>query len=372
MACSVSSAPCTSVVTASASAFCPARRKGFSAVCASSASISSWERKVKMRSSSPTFSSSTLSQNWWKAYGDIISRVEPERAVLGLAVLRAVGLGDQRGGEGMGLAAVVPADQLDAAGEVAPLVAAAELEPDAVVAVEVQVVHRLQQHVAELGVADAGLEPAAHHVAGEHPVDREVLADVAEEVDRGQARGPVVVVHHRGPVVALELEERLDLAMHLLDPALDGVERVERALPRLPGVTDHAGGTADQDVRRVPGQLQPLGREELDEVAHVQARSGRVEADVEPDGVLAQGLAERIAVRRVCDETAPVEVVRAAWDRRSRGGPPGVATGLGEHLVERGGVVGHGDLGTEGTLGSAHLPDLLHDLQRTLDGRVVE
>ena len=26
-----------------------------------------------MRSSSPTFSSSTLSQNWWKAYGDIIS-----------------------------------------------------------------------------------------------------------------------------------------------------------------------------------------------------------------------------------------------------------------------------------------------------------
>ena len=26
-----------------------------------------------MRSISPTFSSSTLSQNWWKAYGDIIS-----------------------------------------------------------------------------------------------------------------------------------------------------------------------------------------------------------------------------------------------------------------------------------------------------------
>ncbi len=28
---------------------------------------------MKIRSSSPTFSSSTLSQNWWKAYGDIIA-----------------------------------------------------------------------------------------------------------------------------------------------------------------------------------------------------------------------------------------------------------------------------------------------------------
>ena len=81
-------------------------------------------------------------------------------------------------------AAVGAADQLDAAGDVAPLVAAAELQRHAVVAVEVEEVHRLQQHVAELGVADPGLEPAAHDVAGQHPVHREVLADVAQEVDR--------------------------------------------------------------------------------------------------------------------------------------------------------------------------------------------
>ena len=60
----VSVAPCTIVVISSASAFCPARRNGFSAVCSSSASISAWLRNVKARSSSPTFSSSTLSQNW--------------------------------------------------------------------------------------------------------------------------------------------------------------------------------------------------------------------------------------------------------------------------------------------------------------------
>ena len=272
----------------------------------------------------------------------------------------------------MGLAAVVPADQLDATGEVAPLVAAAELEADAVVAVEVQVVHRLQQHVAELRVADAGLEPAAHHVTGEHPVDREVLADVAEEVDRGQARGPVVVVHHRGPVVALELEERLDLAMHLLDPTLDGVERVERALSRLTGVTDHAGGTADQDVRRVPGELQPLGREQLDEVAHVQARSGRVEADVEPDGVLAQGLAERIAVRRVCDETAPVQVSEQLGIDAHVADHPGSRPAWASTLSNGAASSGTETSGPKAPWDRPISPIWLHDLQRSIHGRVVE
>ena len=55
------------------------------------------------------------------------------------------------------------ADQVGAAGEVAPLVAAAGLEHAAVVAVELQEVHALQDLVAELGVADAlvGVEARA-------------------------------------------------------------------------------------------------------------------------------------------------------------------------------------------------------------------
>ena len=87
----------------------------------------------------------------------------------------------------------------------------AELQRDAVVAVEVEEVQRLEQHVAELRVADPRFEPALHDVARQHPVDREVLADVAQEVDRRQARGPVVVVDHRRGVVALEGQERLNL-----------------------------------------------------------------------------------------------------------------------------------------------------------------
>ena len=252
-------------------------------------------------------------------------RVEPQGTGLGLAVLRAVGALDQRGREGMHVTAVGAPDQLDAPGEVAPLVAAAELQRDPVVAVEVEEVHGLQQHVAELGVADPGLEPGPDDVAGEHPVDREVLADVAQEVDDRHRRGPVVVVDHRRGVRSLERQERLDLAAHLLDPLLDGVERVERALARLLGVADHAGRPTHQEVRRVAGLLQSARGQDLDQVAHVQAGRGRVEADVEPHAPLPERLAQGVEVRRVGDQAAPLEVVEEggvdghAWAFLGRG-----------------------------------------------------
>ena len=96
-------------------------------------------------------------------------RVEPERAALGLAELRAVGLGEQRGREGMdrglGSSAV---DEVQAGRQVAPLVAAAELERAAVPPVQLEEVQALQQLVAELGVGDAlvGGEPGGDGVLG--------------------------------------------------------------------------------------------------------------------------------------------------------------------------------------------------------------
>ena len=52
---------------------------------------------------------------------------------------------------------------------------------------------------------------ADDRVLGEHLVDPEVLADVAQEVDGRHRRGPVQVVDHDRGVVALEGQERLDL-----------------------------------------------------------------------------------------------------------------------------------------------------------------
>ena len=62
-------------------------------------------------------------------------------------------------------------------------------------------------------------------------------------------------------------------------------------------------------VGRVAGPLQPLRREDLHEVAHVQARRGRVETDIEPHAPGRERLAQGAEVRRVCDQAAPHEVV---------------------------------------------------------------
>ena len=76
---------------------------------------------------------------------------------VGLAELGAVALQQQRPGEAVRRLAGRLADQVDAGGDVAPLVGAAHLQLDAVRGVEVPEVVGLQQHVAELGVRDAGL-----------------------------------------------------------------------------------------------------------------------------------------------------------------------------------------------------------------------
>ncbi|SIJ87364.1 Uncharacterised protein [Mycobacteroides abscessus subsp. abscessus] len=135
-----------------------------------------------------------------------------------------------------------------------------------------------------------------------------MLADVAEEVDRRDLRRPVVVVDDAGGVRSGEVEEAFDLGADLADPFLDDLARVERALPRHPRVADEAGGPADERERIVPGLLEAGGRDELDEVAHVQARRGRIETDVIGQRLLVQSCLERGLVGRHRHEPAGFEV----------------------------------------------------------------
>ena len=79
-----------------------------------------------------------------------------------------------------------PPDQLQPGGDVAPLIGAAHLELDAELPMELQEVGRLEEHVAELGVRQAGLEPVLDRILGQHVRDREVLADVAQEVEQAE------------------------------------------------------------------------------------------------------------------------------------------------------------------------------------------
>ena len=62
--------------------------------------------------------------------------------------------------------------------------------------VQVPVVGGLQEHVAELGEREPAPHPPLDRVLGEHVRDREVLPDVAQEVEHRDLAQPVEVVHH--------------------------------------------------------------------------------------------------------------------------------------------------------------------------------
>ena len=170
------------------------------------------------------------------------------------------------------------------------------------------------------------LQPGAHHVAGQHPVDREVLADVAQEVDRRQLAGPVEVVDQSRRVVALEGRGTARAGADPLHPALDHLGRVERALAGLLGVADLPGGAADQQQRRVAGELQPAGGERSAPGCPCagSARSGRSRHRSGRPAV--ELLAQLVEVGGVLDQAAPLQVV-------DQGVPPG----------RRGAAVGHGN-----------------------------
>jgi hypothetical protein len=141
----------------------------------------------------------------------------------------------------------------------------------------------------------------------EHPIDRKVLAHIAEEVDGGELRGPIEVVDDLRGMGAVEVEELLDLGADLRHPLLDDLARVERPLPRHPRIADEAGGPTDEGERIVPGLLQTRGGQQLHEVAHVQARRRRIETDIIGQRLRVQGFLEGGLVGRNRDEPAGFE-----------------------------------------------------------------
>ena len=120
--------------------------------------------------------------------------VEEEGALLGLAHLLAVARHHEGEGQAEALGPLDAADELDARDDVAPLVVAADLEAAAVALVELEEIVALEELVVELDEGEAGLHPHLVGLEGEHPVDREVPAYVAEEVDVVEVGEPVLVV----------------------------------------------------------------------------------------------------------------------------------------------------------------------------------
>src|SRR5690606_21138166 len=137
-------------------------------------------------------------------------RIEPDGAALGFAELRAVALRDEREGPAPRGHAEFLSNQLGPGGDVAPLIAATDLQFAVLRAAQVIKVVLLKQLVAELGVADPriALHARTHGFAGNHLVDREVLSDVAQEIQETQGAGPLGVVDQpRGIGCRLEIQQ---------------------------------------------------------------------------------------------------------------------------------------------------------------------
>ena len=220
--------------------------------------------------------------------GRRVACIEPYVATLGLAELRAVGLGDERAGdgEGLGLGTQLAADELRAGGDVAPLVGAAQLDFAVHRLVEVQEVVALHELVGELGERHAvtlAVEALLDRILGHHVVDGDALADVADEVQEGEVLHPVVVVDHACGVggVRVEVEQ---LGQLPLDGLLVVAQRLlveQVALLRLArGVANHARGAAHEGQRTVAAQLEVLENHHAHQVADVQRVGRGVDAQV--------------------------------------------------------------------------------------------
>ncbi len=193
-----------------------------------------------------------------------VATVEPDVAALRLAKLTPVRLSDQRAGDCEGITDTEDAtDQLHTGGDIAPLVRAAELETDILRLIEVQVVVSLEELVGEFGEGEPldgiCLETLPHRLLRHHIIDRDVLTDVADEVEEAVVLHPVVVIdQHRCILgIAVEVEKLLQL---LLDAGLIVPQRLlieEVTLLGLTrGVTDHTGSATDEGDGPMTGSLQ--------------------------------------------------------------------------------------------------------------------
>ena len=117
-------------------------------------------------------------------------RVEPDRALGRLAHLGARRGGQQRRGQRVELLRAHAVAEVDAVDDIAPLVGAAHLQIAAVAARQFDVVVGLADHVVEFeeGHRLLAVEPQLDRIEGQHAVDREMPADIAQELDVAELR----------------------------------------------------------------------------------------------------------------------------------------------------------------------------------------
>jgi hypothetical protein len=175
--------------------------------------------------------------------------------------------------------------QIDAAGNIAPLIRATELQPAVIAPVELGKVVGLQDHVGELGKADPralALDTLLYRLLLHHRIDRKVLADIAQEGEHIEILGPVEVIDHdRGLTPRIKVDKPGHLRTNLVDPASDDIGGIQLPLLGLEArITDQPGCTTDQRNGPVSGQLETPQHQQRHQRADVQTVRRGVKAAV--------------------------------------------------------------------------------------------
>ena len=207
-------------------------------------------------------------------------------------------------GHGKGVLVLLAADEVRAGEDVAPLVVAAHLHAAAIAAEQLQEVVALHEHVVELQERQALFHALLVALGGEHAVDGEVDADLAQEVDVVEAAQPVRVVDDQGLAVR-KVEEAAHLlldAVHVVVDDLGGEHLAKVALAG--GVADQARAAAHQGDGAVAGALHVRHGHDRDVVADVQGVRRGVKAHVEGHLFVVQHFVEVVFVHGLRDKAS--------------------------------------------------------------------
>ena len=139
----------------------------------------------------------------------------------------------------------------------------------------------------------------------QHGVDGDVLADIAQEVEESDVAGPVTVVdqHH---VVA---HHPGDLGLDGGDVGRQGGLVEEIALLGTPaGIADHSRGPTGQSDRYMAGIVEATQHQQSEQIADVEAVSGRIAPEVEGDRSLRHAGRQTVSVDALLHQAAGFQV----------------------------------------------------------------
>ena len=178
-----------------------------------------------------------------------------------------------------------------------------------VAARQLQEIVGLHHHVVELEQRQRllALQPQLHRIEGEHAVDGEMRAEIAQERDVAELVQPLGVVDQQRAAGA-EVEE---LGERPLDAALVGVDlRLGQQLPAFilaRRVADLGRAATHQRDRPVAGLLQVAQHHDADQIADMQAVGGAVVADIGGDDAVGRQRVERRQIGALMDEAARLQ-----------------------------------------------------------------